>query len=993
MGTNPTYLPPRDSASTLTISLGYVNVSASTSGTALTIAASGATLAASDVGNVIQVSGSDGGSPELWTSLWTTIAAVTDSTHATLGAAPDFDIAIGQAIIYRPIQGDPDYHITEGSIDFEASLSTAPTLNFDVFTQSELSPLVTFVPQVGQPVLMTDSNIVSSPTSSHIASATLSVVSAFNQCAGYQAYAAFYVGTIALIGGVSPWIFDNGPGWVKRTDTTTLSSDALAGLQAGALHAQFDIEGSIFGDASGTPAQLLIYETWIDVTFADGSTARLRPSFVRVVPGSSGDVLDAGNANDGDPATYATIERGHFSALGSGFVLQLGTYIGGAGAGFFGSQPGDIFGGSIEQVEVSNIPGTTAYICKVECRSWNSILSHRVLGLANAFPDVITSVDYNGGTEVTGSNPGGILFDAKGYFNLGTPPPLTITTITLNGVAQTFGPTNQLPYKSGMGPVPNHPGLGGFDWYYTFGSLLFQDPGGPTLTGADVLTVTSTAIAPQTPSVTYSDTTADVIAEDLLAFIMGPEGIHIENVVPGPVVGGITFTADTTFDDALSSLLSYINDGPSAYWFYIDPRKGFHFEIQGSAPAPWNISQSDLSDANVLVEVSNATTREKYANSAYISFNKLLPVKTQRFTGDSSIKSFTLGLPCGAAPTILYYPGNSGHPPMICPPVGTPVPPANHVQSQTVGVVGQTGFEWYWSPGSNQITQDASQPAITITAAIYVTYAPQVGVLQPFNEDSAIAERQAVEGGSGEYDVTLDVTSGLPLVQGTPAQAPGSDIAESITKYFSYMAQAVNIKTFRDGLVPAQAITIDLGAVANQDYVVQSVKLGTSGQLKFWEVTAIAGALIGDWKTAIKYMTGGGSGSGSVGAAAPPPTGALLLETDGVKNAVQTQLNLVPGTGVTVVDDGFGNTTISSTAAIAFAREAPAGTLDGANVTFTLTDAPAPPESLLLTLNGVEQSPGFGSPATGADYSISGAAITFTVAPRADDWVMAEYTH
>jgi hypothetical protein len=198
------------------------------------------------------------------------------------------------------------------------------------------------------------------------------------------------------------------------------------------------------------------------------------------------------------------------------------------------------------------------------------------------------------------------------------------------------------------------------------------------------------------------------------------------------------------------------------------------------------------------------------------------------------------------------------------------------------------------------------------------------------------------------------------------------------------------------------AININLGQVANPGilppsanglYVIQSVKMSDKGNLQLWEVTAIAGALIGDWKTAVKYMTGGGSGGGdSIGAAATTPKG-LTLEVDGTPNVIQTELNLVAGAGVTIVDDGAGDVTISATAAISSARAAPAGTLNGTNVTFTLSNTPNPPESLLLTLNGVEQSPGFGSPATGADYSISGATITFTVAPIASDWMMAFYTY
>jgi hypothetical protein len=74
-------------------------------------------------------------------------------------------------------------------------------------------------------------------------------------------------------------------------------------------------------------------------------------------------------------------------------------------------------------------------------------------------------------------------------------------------------------------------------------------------------------------------------------------------------------------------------------------------------------------------------------------------------------------------------------------------------------------------------------------------------------------------------------------------------------------------------------------------------------------------------------------------------------------------------------------------------REAPAGTLNGTNTVFTLSFTPNPVDSLLLFLNGVAQNPGSGSPLAGADYSISGVTITFTVPPVASDWMMAFYSH
>jgi hypothetical protein len=156
-----------------------------------------------------------------------------------------------------------------------------------------------------------------------IASAVLSMVTSYTP-GSYDAFAAVYVGAIGLFAFSAPALFDEST-WVQRTDTVPLGGDAIAATQNGSLHVQFTIVGTLFGDS--TPeCEFLVFDTWIDVVFVDGTTARWVPYSVSTVAGSTGDIQNQQNAQDGDPTTYATVERGHFSSLGSGSALQLGGY-------------------------------------------------------------------------------------------------------------------------------------------------------------------------------------------------------------------------------------------------------------------------------------------------------------------------------------------------------------------------------------------------------------------------------------------------------------------------------------------------------------------------------------------------------------------------------------------------------------------------------------------------------------------------------------------
>lgn len=70
-------------------------------------------------------------------------------------------------------------------------------------------------------------------------------------------------------------------------------------------------------------------------------------------------------------------------------------------------------------------------------------------------------------------------------------------------------------------------------------------------------------------------------------------------------------------------------------------------------------------------------------------------------------------------------------------------------------------------------------------------------------------------------------------------------------------------------------------------------------------------------------------------------------------------------------------------------QETPAGTLDGTNVVFTLTNTPAPTNGLVLFRNGIVQKAG------GFDYTLSGNTITFVdgATPQPGDTLLAWYRY
>lgn len=80
------------------------------------------------------------------------------------------------------------------------------------------------------------------------------------------------------------------------------------------------------------------------------------------------------------------------------------------------------------------------------------------------------------------------------------------------------------------------------------------------------------------------------------------------------------------------------------------------------------------------------------------------------------------------------------------------------------------------------------------------------------------------------------------------------------------------------------------------------------------------------------------------------------------------------------------DTTVITTKSNNVIREVPAGTINGSNTVFTLASTPDSGKELVF-LNGILQNAGAGN-----DYTIAGATITFTTAPKSGDVILVCYT-
>src|SRR6185312_11926875 len=113
--------------------------------------------------------------------------------------------------------------------------------------------------------------------------------------------------------------------WTMATSSMSIPVDQLGALSMG-----FAIDSAVAHGDETTPEQLLVYDCWVNVIFADGTSGTYRPTTATVTSSFPFDdppgITDAANAIDGDPNTAATISVGAYSTIDFSQLLVLGAF-------------------------------------------------------------------------------------------------------------------------------------------------------------------------------------------------------------------------------------------------------------------------------------------------------------------------------------------------------------------------------------------------------------------------------------------------------------------------------------------------------------------------------------------------------------------------------------------------------------------------------------------------------------------------------------------
>lgn len=178
----------------------------------------------------------------------------------------------------------------------------------------------------------------------------------------------------------------------------------------------------------------------------------------------------------------------------------------------------------------------------------------------------------------------------------------------------------------------------------------------------------------------------------------------------------------------------------------------------------------------------------------------------------------------------------------------TAPPEEDLVDPRYIGINGlDTGMYWYWSKGDSTITLDNEQEEIQTGYFVVLSYFGQYEIDILETNNTGIAERQAIEGGSGIYD---SVENG----DGIEGILIGEEKAQAFLNRYSRIAKSIKFdcigRNFKVGQVCDMVFpTFNINSLTadGAGYLVQSLKIQDMGTYLKRTVSFVDGEVVTGW--------------------------------------------------------------------------------------------------------------------------------------------------
>jgi hypothetical protein len=328
----------------------------------------------------------------------------------------------------------------------------------------------------------------------------------------------------------------------------------------------------------------------------------------------------------------------------------------------------------------------------------------------------------------------------------------------------------------------------------------------------------------------YQSQTAGYIVRSLMNEYLSSDGVTEGTIQDGVVLDTVKFVRSGSVTDAIDQIAEMVG-----FTWFIDFDKKLYFVEQSTATAPINIT-----DTSAILNVNVRQDRSKYRNRQYLRGGQT-PTDSA-ITGESPspkpdgvARTFTLRYPVAEKPRIYIN--------------------SVEVASSDIGVNGLDGtvtpLKFYFSYGSNTITQDTTQTVLSITDMITVDYIGLIPLLVVVEDSLAIESRALIENNAGVYEA-------LETLPNVNDKTQALDIANGKLRKFTKVEKEVTYDSFQSGLYAGQLQTITLSkyGISAGEFLIDRVTIADfddNGRF-ITTVHAVDGEAFGGWTSFFKSL-------------------------------------------------------------------------------------------------------------------------------------------
>lgn len=327
----------------------------------------------------------------------------------------------------------------------------------------------------------------------------------------------------------------------------------------------------------------------------------------------------------------------------------------------------------------------------------------------------------------------------------------------------------------------------------------------------------------------FTGSTAKTIITWIIDNILYEEGITAGIIQDGPTFDTVVFNYSTC-EEALNK----IQLSSPGYNWNIDFDKKINFIERNTIKSTYTIDNNFIHSG-----FTPDITLDEYRNIQYIeggqSETSLQSDYYPAPAPDGISRDFIVKFPISRQPEIYISIGGGGF---------VQVPAAD------IGTNYDTGKKWYWSYGSDKITQDTSEAVLTAADNIKVNYYGLRDIRLKYDDNTEIATRSVIDGNSGKYE---EIIQNKDIV--TPAAAV--DYAKGlISKYKDQkpidLILEYSIYDFDINMLVY--VNKPLFGIADW-YLIESIKAIQSNPEKVkYTVKLLSGDMVGGWDDYFKQL-------------------------------------------------------------------------------------------------------------------------------------------